>query len=90
MAEFTERRAEARIAWKGNLRLEVAGGAAIPAAIRDISTNGFGLWIDQPLAPGVAVVVLGEGFRGEGTVQYCEAQGQRYRIGLLLHGAIVS
>jgi hypothetical protein len=87
MAESTERRTQTRIAWRGSLRLGMIDGREIVAAIRDISTGGFGLWTDEAVAAGVRVTVLGEGFQGEATVQYCEPQGARYRVGLALVGA---
>ncbi len=90
MTENNERRSQTRIAWRGNLQLILPGGATLPVSVRDISTNGFGLWVDCPVAPGETVEVHGEGFSGSGTVQYCEPQGERYRIGLALRSAIVT
>ena len=90
MAESMERRTQPRIAWRGNLQLVLTGGTPIPVSIRDISTSGFGLWSDLSVAPGEHVEVHGEGFTGSGTVQYCEPQGARFRIGLALHSAMVS
>ena len=89
MPESNERRSQTRIAWRGNLQLVLPGGPPIPAFIRDISSSGFGLWIDRLVPPGAAVEVRGEGFSGSGTVQYCEPQGTRYCIGLALSSAIV-
>jgi hypothetical protein len=84
MAELNERRSQTRIAWRGNLQLVLPGGAPIPASIHDMSPDGLSLWIDQLLPLGSPVEVWGNGFTGDGTVQSCELQGTRYRVGLAL------
>lgn len=84
MPHFDERRSQPRINWRGELQLVLAGSDPIPATIRDISTAGFGLWTDRVVPLGAAVEVEGNGFSGTGTVQYCEAHGARYRVGLVL------
>jgi hypothetical protein len=84
MPDSDDRRSQPRITWRGELHLVLPGNEPIPATIRDISTSGFGLWTDRLVPPGATVEVQGDGFCGNGKVQYCQAQGARYRVGVSL------
>ena len=66
-----ERRTEARVGWKGSVRLVIPSGDPVDATIADISEMGCGLRTDRTVKPGAAVGIDGTGFHGSGVIRYC-------------------
>ncbi len=80
-----KRRVAERYETEGDARL-VIGGEALEVAIVDRSATGFGLLADEPVAPETNARLEIDGQYQEqiyeGLVAYCQAQDDRYRVGL--------
>lgn len=79
-----ERRGQPRLRYRGLLTLVAPGVPPTAATIRNLSTSGICLDLDQALEPGTFVCLEGPGFLAQGVVSYCERHGLHYRAGVAM------
>jgi hypothetical protein len=80
----TQQLPEEPIRSKGQAILFVAGYPELPAAIRDISASGIGVFAASPVNPGTAVDIHVHGHTAQGAVQSCQSEGDGFYIVIAL------
>jgi PilZ domain len=82
---MADKRVEARLRSRGELRIFTEDGEPLDAKVLDISPSGIGLEAAIGLESGTVVRLHCHGaVVGEGIVRHCRASGQRFLVGVAL------
>lgn len=69
---------------KGQVTLVASGYPELPATVRDISASGIGVLAANLVTPGTQVDIHIHGHSAHGVVHSCQAEGDRFYIGIAL------